>query len=140
VALILVDSTVIVGFLDADDALHGAAVARLEETLGRGQLVAAMVASIISYAELMTSVALGYHAQEYVEGFFDALVKDILPVDRSIVAGAAELRRQHQSLTISDALVLATADTKAEIEAVLCADAAWPKISGLACQVELLQA
>jgi hypothetical protein len=34
VGLILLDSTVIVGFLDADDALHEATVARLKKIVG----------------------------------------------------------------------------------------------------------
>ncbi len=39
-----------------------------------------------------------------------------------------------------DALILATADLHADVETVLSADGDWPKVEGLACQVELLQA
>lgn len=132
--LILVDSTVIVGFLDADDALHEVTVARLKETAGSHSLLA----SVISYAEVMTGVSLGHHPQQRVDGFFDALIKDLLPVDRAIAARGATLRGKRKSLSMPDALILATADLEPEIETVLCADSDWPKVKGLSCQVELL--
>jgi len=132
--LILLDSTVIVGFLDADDALHEAAAAKIKKIAGGSPLVV----SVISYAEVMTGVSLGRHPQQHVDGFFDALIKDLLPVDRTVAARAAELRGARRSLRMPDALILATADIEPEIETVLCADGEWPKIKGLACQVELL--
>ena len=46
VGLILLDSTVIVGFLDADDALHGVSVVRLREVVGSHPLVASQGAAI----------------------------------------------------------------------------------------------
>lgn len=133
--LILLDSTVIVGFLDADDALHEVTVARFKEIIGSGPLAA----SVVSYAEVMTGVSLGHDHQESVDGFFDALVKDLLPVDRLVAARAATLRGKHVSLRMPDALILATADLHEEIETVLCADGDWPKVKGLSCRVELLK-
>jgi predicted nucleic acid-binding protein len=136
VGLILLDSTVIVGFLDADDALHEAAVARFKEIVGSHPLIV----SVISYAEVMTGVSLGHHPQQHVEGFFDVLVKDLLPVDRPIAARAAALRGKRKSLSMPDALILATADLQPEVETVLCADGDWPKVKGLNCRIELLKA
>lgn len=71
--LILLDSTVIVGFLDADDALHEAAAAKIKKIAGGGPLVV----SVISYAEVMTGVSLGHHPRQHVDGFFDALIKGL---------------------------------------------------------------
>jgi len=133
--LILLDSTVIVGFLDADDALHEVTVARLKKVVGSHHLVA----SVISYAEVMTGVALGHHPREHVDGFFDTLVKDLLPVDRPVAARAATLRGARRSLPMPDALIIATADLDAEVDTVLCADGDWPKIKELNCRVELLK-
>ena len=133
--MILLDSTVIVGFLDADDALHGVVVARLREIVGSHSLVA----SVITYAEVMTGVSLGHHPRESVDGFFDALITDLPPVDRAIAARAATLRGTRKSLSMPDALILATADLQSEIETVLCADGDWPKVAGLSCEVELLK-
>jgi predicted nucleic acid-binding protein len=135
VGLILLDSTTIVGFLDADDALHEVAVARLREIIGSHPLAA----SVISYAELMTGVSLGHHSHERVDRFFDALVKDLLPVDRKVAARAATLRGKRISLRMPDALILATADIHEDIGTIVCADDDWPKVRGLNCKVELLK-
>lgn len=133
--MILLDSTVIVGFLDADDALHEATLARLRDIAGSEPLAA----SVISYAEVLTGASLGHHSEENVEGFFDALVKDLLPVERHVAARAATLRGKRSSLAMPDALILATADLHPEINSVLCADGEWPKVKGLSCTVELLK-
>jgi hypothetical protein len=132
--LILLDSTVIVGFLDADDALHTVTVAKFKEIVGSHPLVA----SVISYAEVMTGASLGHHPEESVNGFFDAFVKDLLPLDRAVAARAATLRGKRRSLPMPDALILATADLYADIDMVLCADGDWPKVTELNCKVELL--
>jgi predicted nucleic acid-binding protein len=136
VGLILLDSTVIVGFLDADDALHEVTVARFKEIVGSDPLVA----SVINYAEVMTGVSLGHHPVERVDGFFDTFVKELLPVDGRVAARAATLRGERRSLSMPDALILATADLHPEVETVLCADGDWPKVTGLSCRVELLKA
>ncbi|MFI4978151.1 MAG: type II toxin-antitoxin system VapC family toxin [Solirubrobacterales bacterium] len=133
--LILLDSTVIVGFLDADDALHEVTVAKFKEIVGSHPLAA----SVISYAEVMAGVVLGHHPKKAVDGFFDTLVKDLLPVDRPVAARAAELRGKRVSLRMPDALILATADLHEDIGAILCADDEWPKVKGLSCKVELLK-
>lgn len=133
--MILLDSTIIVGFLDADDALHEVAVARLREIIGSHPLAA----SVITYAELMTGVSLGHHSQEHVDRFFEALIKDLLPVDRKIAARAATLRGKRISLRMPDALILATADLHEDIDTIICADDDWPKVKGLSCKVELLK-
>lgn len=133
--MILLDSPIIVGFLDADDALHEIAVSRLREIVGSHPLAA----SVISYAELMTGVSLGHHSHERVDRFFDALVKDLLPVDREVAARAATLRGKRISLRMPDALILATADLHEDIDTIVCADDDWPKVKGLSCKVELLK-
>jgi predicted nucleic acid-binding protein len=135
VGLILLDSTVIVGFLDADDALHEVSVARLRELAALHPLAA----SVVSYAEVMTGAELGHHSAERVDGFFDALLRDLLPVDRAVAARASKIRGTRRSLPMPDALILATGDLHDEIDTVLCADSDWPKVGGLDCQVELLE-
>lgn len=133
--MILLNSTVIVGFLDADDALHDAAASRLRELAGDHPLAA----SVVSYAEVMTGAVLGHHSQEHVTGFFDALIRDLLPVDKAVAARAFKIRGKRRSLPMPDALILATADLHPEIDTVLCGDGDWPRITGLDCRVELLK-
>lgn len=133
--MILLDSNVIVGFLDADDALHEVSVAKLREIVPREPLAA----SVIGYAEVMTGAKLGHHPEDRVLGFFDALIRDLLPVDRAVADRAAAIRGERRSLPMPDALILATADIHDEIDTVICADSAWPKVPGLDCEVELLR-
>jgi predicted nucleic acid-binding protein len=135
VGLILLDSTAIVGFLDADDALHAVSVARLRELAALHPLAA----SVVSYAEVMTGAELGHHSAERVDGFFDVLIRDLLPVDRDVAARASKIRGARRSLPMPDALILATADLHSEIDTVLCADSDWLKVGGLDCRVELLE-
>lgn len=134
--MILLDSTVIVGFLDADDALHEAAVAKLKQIVGHQ----ALAASVISYAEVMTGASLGHHRQDHFDGFFDTFVGDLLPVNRQVAARAAALRGARPSLRMPDALILATADIHERIEIAICGDGDWPKVKGLDCAVEILSA
>jgi len=133
--LILLDTTVIVGFLDRDDALHDAAVAGLK---GVGA-DSSFAASAVSYAEVMTGVALGHHPAEVVEGFFSDLVGELLAVDRAVAARAGALRGSRRSLRMPDALILASADLHEDVETVMCADGDWPKVAGLRCRVQLLR-
>jgi predicted nucleic acid-binding protein len=135
VGLILLDSTVVVGFLDADDALHDATVPRLKELAGKHSFAA----SVITYAEVMTGVSLGHHKRSTVDTFFDAVLADLLPVDRHLAARAAVLRSKNISLRMPDALILATADVNDDVETVLCADNACLRVRGLSCRVELLK-
>jgi hypothetical protein len=134
VGSILLDSTVIVGLLDADDALHPVATARIRALAGSTTLAA----SVISYAEVMTGAVRGHHDRELVDGFFDALIADLLPVDRAIAAHAATLRARNRALRIPDALILATAETDERIETVVSADGVWPKLKGVRSRIELL--
>lgn len=133
--MILLDSTVIVGFLDADDALHEVTVTKFKEVIGSHPLVA----SAVSYAEVMTGVSHGHHPEKKVQRFFDVVIKELLPVDRQVAARAGQLRGKRISLRMPDALILATADLHEDIDTVLCADAEWPKVKGLSCKVELLK-
>jgi PIN domain nuclease of toxin-antitoxin system len=135
VGLILLDSTVIAGFLDADDPLHEVIVARLKEVLGPHQLVA----SVFSYGEVMAGVYQGHHPQEQVKDFFDTFV-NLLSIDNDVATSAARLARKHRSLSMPDALVLGTADIEPEIDTIFGTNPAWAKITGLRCKVELLRA
>jgi predicted nucleic acid-binding protein len=133
--VILLDTTVIVGFLDRDDALHDVAVASLRAAGAQS----AFAASAVSYAEVMTGVALGHHPEEAVSGFFADLIRELLPVDRAVAARAGALRGVRRSLRMPDALILATADLSEQVDTVVCADRDWSKVEGLRCRIELLR-
>ena len=51
----LLDSVVVAGFLDSQDAFHVSADQRVRALAGRDRLIA----SVVSYAEVLTGAALG---------------------------------------------------------------------------------
>lgn len=128
----LLDSAVVAGFLDRDDAWHAAADARLRVLAGRERLVT----SVITYAQLLTAAGLGHHDEATVRGFFAALVDDVHDVDRRVAQRAATLRVGNPALKLPDALILATADVHA-VDVVLTADHRWAA-AGIGPHVELL--
>jgi hypothetical protein len=128
----LLDSAIVAGFLDADDAFHTVADRRVRELAGRQRLVV----SVITYAELLTGAGLGHHDEQTVRGFFDDLVDEILPVVAGVAERAAELRSA-RAIKLPDALILATAELAGAH--VISGDERWNTIPGLRCPVELLK-
>jgi predicted nucleic acid-binding protein len=131
---VVLDSSAVVGFLDAGDALHPAADATIRELISEQRLLA----SVVSYAELLTGARIGHHDEELVEGFFTDLITEVLPVDMATVDIAARLRACHKALRLPDALILASAEGNPEVEMIVSGDATVAKAAGLGCKVHLL--
>lgn len=131
---VVLDSDAVVGFLDRGDALHSAADRAIRSLIGEHQLLV----STVTYAEVLTGARLGRHDVEQVRGFFFELTSGILSVDVEIAERAAELRGRLRSLSMPDALILATADVAPEVELVLTGDKQMERISGLSCRVQVL--
>jgi predicted nucleic acid-binding protein len=132
---VVLDSGVVVGFLDRQDALHDAADAAVRE-LVHGQR---LLASVVTYAEVLTGARLGHHDEGDVAGFFTGLLSAVLPVDMAIADRAAELRSRSKSLRMPDALILATAETDPGVDLIVTADQQLTRISGLECKLRLLR-
>lgn len=131
---VVLDSGVVVGFLDVGDALHDAADAAIRE-LVRGQR---LVVSVVTYAEVLTGARLGHHDEDAVAGFFGGLLSAVLPVDVSVADKAADLRSRFKALQMPDALILATAEVDQGVELIVTGDRQLAKVSGLRCEVRLL--
>jgi len=131
---VVLDSGVVVGFLDREDALHDAADAAVRE-LVRGQR---LLASAVTYAEVMTGARLGHHDEDDVAGFFSGLLSGVVSVDVVIADQAADLRARFKSLRMPDALILASAETDPEVELIVTGDRQLTKVSGLRVDVRLL--
>lgn len=125
----LLDSSTVVGFLDADDALHGPADAAVRATAAEH----AFVVSVVTVAELLTGAKLGHHDEGTVRRFFEQVVSRRIPLDEPTAERAAELRAAHRALKMPDALILATGDLAAEV--VLTADEEWLKTPSLNCDL-----
>lgn len=132
---VVLDSDVVVGFLDRQDALHGAADAAVRE-LVHGQR---LLASVVTYAEVLTGARLGRHNEDDVRGFFAGLLSGVSPVDVVIADKGADLRSRFKSLRMPDALILATAETEPDVDLIVTGDQQLAKVSGLSVKVRLLR-
>lgn len=133
---VVLDSDAVIGFLDRSDALHPAAAAKLTQLLGAGR---PLVASVVTFAEVLAGAKLGHHDEGAVRGFFEDLITEIATVNMPVAERAAELRAQRRSLRLPDALVLATADLHTAVDLIVCGDKTAQQLTGLSCAIELLK-
>lgn len=132
---VVLDSDAVVGFLDRDDALHGAVDAAIRDLVREQRLLV----SVVTYAEVLTGARLGHHDEGQVRGFFTQLISEVLPVDMTVADKAAEFRSRVKALRMPDALILATAETNRDVDLLVTGDAQVPKVPGLDCAVRLLR-
>jgi predicted nucleic acid-binding protein len=133
--VILLDSSAVVGFLQPDDALHGAASTALAGAIRRGEHLAL---SAVSWTELLTGAELGHREEAILRGFASDFAIEILPVDAAVAERAARIRGRHaergaggrRRATVAppDALILGTADVHAQVDRVMGGDARWTAI------------
>jgi predicted nucleic acid-binding protein len=118
VALIVIDTSVVIAHLNPNDALHQAATRTL---LSHAADDLRLPAS--AYAEALVDPARTGRLDEARDAF-TALRLDIVPVDRELAERAASLRARERNLRLPDALVLACGDLLGA-DAVLTADRRW---------------
>jgi len=121
VGLTLLDASVVIGLLDRDDALHGAAAAAVERELGERQTLAL---SAVTWTEILSGADRATAGTFDGDRFLERGGIPVLAVDRGVAEAAARIRRRRRVRT-PDALVLGTAETHAEVDRVLTADAQW---------------
>ena len=124
-ALTILDASVIIGVLDADDAHHDAARAAVSQAVERGDALAVPASA---YAECLVAPARrGSDAMRAVDRFLTDLSADVEPITRQVASRAAVLRARHGArLRLPDALVLATA-MHLRAGRVITTDRRWPK-------------
>jgi predicted nucleic acid-binding protein len=131
---VVLDSNVVVGFLDRSDELHGPA----DETVRNLLVSHRLFVSVITYAEVLTGARLGHHDEKHVMGFFTDLISSIVPVDLAIGDCAARLRARARTLAMPDALIAATAEVNGEVEFLVSGDGDVAGVKGLGCPVQLI--
>jgi predicted nucleic acid-binding protein len=132
---VVLDSAAIVAFLDGDDALHVAAEKAIRELMPRHQFYA----SAVTFSEVLTGAFRSHHDEQVVRGFFEELVAEVLPVEKGTAERAARLRADHKSLRMPDALILAGADSRPEVDVILTGDVQFRSVRKLSCRVNLLR-
>jgi predicted nucleic acid-binding protein len=124
VALIVLDASVVIAFLDSSDAHHEAAVSAL-----RAHHADALVLPVSAYAEILVGpLRRGEEAVARVAQFLADLAIRIEPLNADLARRAAALRAQHVFLRLADALVIATAEHM-DAAVLLTADRAWSRVS-----------
>lgn len=132
---VVLDSDAVIGFLDRGDALHERAESRVRELLRDGE---ALLASVVTFAEVLTGARRGHHPEDSVRGFFEDLLAEIVPVEIETAERAAELRGARPSLRMPDALILATADVRPDVELLIGGDREALRTHGVRFRLELL--
>jgi predicted nucleic acid-binding protein len=124
VALVVLDASVVIGFLNPQDTLHDACVAALSEHQHDNLVVPASV-----YAEILVApYRASADAVAKVEAFLSDFGVTVEPVTATIARAAARLRSERKSLRLPDALVLASADAIGA-DVVVSGDESWTKSS-----------
>ena len=118
---VVLDSSVLLGFLDPTDVHHGAALAVVGAAVAAGDEVV-LPASVL--AEVLVGAARqGQAVREEVERQLLDAVDRLHPVDRDVAVHAADVRAAHRTVRLPDALVIATG--RAIDGRVLTADKRW---------------
>ncbi|MEU8035542.1 PIN domain-containing protein [Streptosporangium sp. NPDC049078] len=123
---VMLDTNVIVGLLDPDDALHGHA----RDAVHRWESEAAsFTISVITWSELRVgAVRKGVAAEKMLAAFRSAVIDRIVEVDETTAESAALLRAADLTIRVPDALIIATARTVGA-DALLTADRKFPGIA-----------
>lgn len=121
--LTVLDAGVIIGFLDANDAHHGAANTALRDAQRRNDH---LVLPASAFAETLVGPSrMGAAEVTLVRGLVDRIPIDVEPLGADIAVGAAALRARHPSLKLPDALVIATA-SHLKADHLVTTDRHWP--------------
>lgn len=121
---VVLDSSVLLGHLDTEDALHQASREALEQREKAEFVIPASV-----FAEVMVGARrLGDRTAKRLEQTIDDLVAEVHPIDREVAWATAGVRARRKEIRLPDALVLATGEVlDAE---VLTADKRWKNEPG----------
>ena len=122
-ALLVLDSSVLIAYFSPDDDHHKRAVSGLSAAATDERIVIASVLAEI----LVHPYRVGPAAVARIEAALAALVTRVEPVTDAVARRAAELCARQTSLRLGDALVVAAGDV---LDArVLTADRSWAKLS-----------
>lgn len=124
--LAVLDASVVIALLDAQDAHHRSTWQELHTLVERGAQVTLPVSA---FSEVLVGVLRGGPAAMKI---FDAFLEQVVGQIASITVGtareAAALRFRHPALRLPDALVLGTGE-ELGADVVLTADRSWRRMS-----------
>lgn len=144
--LTLLDSSAVIAFLDLTDTLRPSANAAVDDALERGDNLAM---SVVTWNETLLGAHLGHLPEVVLREFVVDFGVRLLSVEIQAAERAAELQYVYRRtrkrapwprLRTPDALILATADVRTDIEWVVGGDEQWPKVPGVDAEIALLTA
>lgn len=144
--LTLLDSSAVIAFLVMRDALRMSAIRAVDEALHRGDNLAM---SVVTWNETLLGAHLGHLPEVVLREFVVDFGVRLLAVEIEAAQRAAELQYAYRRtrnrapwprLRTPDALILATADVRTDIEWVVAGDEQWPKVPGVDAEIMLLRA
>ena len=105
----VLDSSVLIGVLDASDAHHQASLEAIREAIRQRH---ELVVPAVAYAEVLVGGirTSGAEGRRIVDAMLAALPATVVPADAETVAVAASLSAQEARLSLFVALVRATAE------------------------------
>lgn len=122
---VVLDSSVIIAWLNPDDAHHERVTRRLQELAASGGRFAV---SAVGYCELMSNKSRA--RRDAIRKAVEALgAESVIAVDREIAEHAGALRARRPSLRTPDALIAATAAIRGS-GTLLTADRAMARLDG----------
>lgn len=123
---VILDSSVLIALVDAEDAHHVAARDAVASARANG---ARFVVPVVAYAEFMVRPFLEDPPQiERRDGIIEAIPATVEPATRKIGREAASLRAAHgRRMALPDAMIVATAVVLGA-DSIITADAGWPPI------------
>lgn len=122
---VVLDSSIVLGLLDPDDAHHPAAVTELRRREIAGDwfvLPSLVLAEVLVGVARAEPGALEQRQRELASAFDTAR-----PLDEPVAVAAARLRARHPGLRMPDAIVIGTGIVD-EVDAILTADHRWAGI------------
>ncbi len=125
-AVVVLDSSVLLGLLDPDDVHHTAAAQAVRDRRTRGHtfVVSAVVLAEVLVGAARRGAAERQRRREQIVWTFGS----IRVVDEAVADRAAQLRAEHPSLRLPDALVLAVGAVDEAAEILTC-DQRWPRFA-----------
>ncbi|TMG51167.1 MAG: PIN domain-containing protein [Chloroflexi bacterium] len=121
-ALLVLDTSVVVGWFDRSDTLYE----RSREALRRARMDEKILPASAYAESLVLPNRIGPDAVAALDEALQALPVRIEPITAQIARRAAALRAKYPSLALGDALVLACGEVLGAI--VLTGDRAWAKV------------
>lgn len=127
--LTALDTSALIGYLTAEDALHARATDKVLAALGAGDRLGV---PLVAWAELIGGVRSGHGDEAVLRTFRSDLQVELLGLDEITAERAADLRVA--GLRLPDALILASAE-RAGARQVLTGDRRW---AGVASPLDVL--